>query len=111
MSSATDLGYEGEIIDVLSAYLSYIASLSDNQAPTSIKRKTLEKLLKFASSSEAYPAVYLFIGRIYKRDNDQKRALAAFKKAVELDGNFAEASSELRYLQRQMESKKGFLRR
>ena len=87
------MGFSADILSVLQSYLAYVSALESGDVSSVLKRKTLEALLKFGGESEAYPAVFLYIGRIYKRDDEQKRALAAFKKAVDLDPNFSEASS------------------
>ena len=79
-----------------------------------IQERALEALANFAKENENLGEIYLFMGRIFKHQKDTKKGLAAFKKAVSLSPNLAEASSELRFMQRQVELQgkglKGLLR-
>ena len=104
------LGLDGPLVPVLDVYIKYLLELeAGGRGLGVIQSRALDTLSAFASNNEGFSEVFLYIGRIYKRQNDLKRALAAFKKSVEIAPNLAEASSELRYLQRQLETQgKGF---
>lgn len=107
---AREFGLEGPLEEVLGIYIKYLHELEGGgRGLAVIQTKALDALGGFIAENDSFAEMFLFIGRIYKRTSDAKRALAAFKKSVELAPNLAEAASELRYLQRQAESqKKGF---
>ena len=110
LQAAAELGFDGEILQVLQDYTRYLTALAQNQAGKLVTKKAPDGLLKFVSTSEAYPHLFLFLGRIYKLQNDLKTASAFFKKAMTLRPNLNEAASEYRYAQRLLEKgKKGFL--
>ncbi len=105
LAKAKTFGLDGPLVPVLDVYIKYLIELeSGGRGLTSIQAKALDALGAFAASNDGFSEVFLYMGRIYKHLKDQKRALAAFKKAVEISPNLAEASSELRYLQRQIET-------
>jgi hypothetical protein len=108
---ARGFGLEGPLEGVLDVYIKYLLELEGGgRGLAAIQARALDALGAFIADNDSFAEVFLFLGRIYKRTKDEKRALAAFKKSVSLAPNLAEASSELRYLQRQAESQNKGLR-
>lgn len=111
LGKARGFGLTGSLDPVLGTYINYLLELEQGgRGLAAIQAKALDALGTFAAENDSYAEIFLFLGRIYKRTQDDKRALAAFKKSVGLAPNLAEAASELRYLQRQLESQNKGLR-
>jgi curved DNA-binding protein CbpA len=73
------------------------AHAAQDRAASDAARSRLEEAAKENENREE-PFVYL--GRMYRTRGDDQRAVAAFKRALEVNPRCAEASSELRHLQR-----------
>ncbi|MBN1284302.1 MAG: tetratricopeptide repeat protein [Anaerolineae bacterium] len=60
--------------------------------------KARADLEQAAASGAEEPALYVNLGRIYEIDGDTQRAIASYKKAIELDRNAPEAYNNLAWL-------------
>jgi tetratricopeptide (TPR) repeat protein len=58
------------------------------------------RLEEAAKENENREEPFVYLGRMYRTRGDEQRAVAAFKRALEVNPRCAEASSELRHLQR-----------
>ena len=58
------------------------------------------RLEEAAKENENREEPFVYLGRMYRTRGDDQRAVAAFKRALEVNPRCAEASSELRHLQR-----------
>ncbi|MCB9522163.1 MAG: DnaJ domain-containing protein [Myxococcales bacterium] len=88
------------------AYAEYLQVQANGNAPQMAGR-TREKLEAITADYEARDEPFVYLGRIYKALNQSERAAAAFEKALAINPRCAEAGSELRFLQRQLQDGKG----
>ena len=62
--------------------------------------KARARLEELVSENPSREEPYLYLGRIYRTRNDTARAVAMFKRSLEVNPRCTEAASELRHLQR-----------
>ncbi len=98
---------EGDRVAIAAkAYATFMQVQGRGGSPshTSQTRDLLEKITGEGMDREE---PWLYLGRVYRAQDDLQRAAAAFQKAIEINRHCAEAQSELRHVQRKLEEGAG----
>jgi tetratricopeptide (TPR) repeat protein len=110
IKAALEINTDDPLTESVSIYIDGLRAKSGN-ASMAVLRQHIDRLEALVRSYESREEPFLYLGTLYGYCEEYKRGIQAVERALEINPHFAEAKSQLRHLQRLMQSatKKGGL--
>ena len=110
VQTALEINADDPLSESVSIYIDGLRAKSSN-ASVAVLRQHIDRLEALVTSYESREEPFLYLGILYGYCQEYKRAISSIERALEINPHFAEASSQLRHLQRSQQgnTKKGGL--